>query len=245
MRHYLKALILLAAISAQSQTATYSPLMINKTTAAIANSSFLSANSNAINQIVLPNFNAERILVVSAASGNDTYAVGTNPTTPFLTIGAALTNAPANSRVIVLPGTYAMTPSYNTPDTVSPGDFTYIPALMFNKTNVTLEGKGAVITGSGTGCMIGILNCKNVEVSGFEFNLTKGIGEEVTNSYIGPITMYGTNVNCKFDNLRILNATDQGITGSRKSYGVYVTDSHFENIGSTNVAYVTNLVGYP
>jgi len=245
MRHFLKLLALFIGLNLHAQTATYAPLMINKTNAVTANSAFWTGNSNNLMGIVLPTINAERVLVVSAASGNDSSAVGSNPTTPFLTLGAALTNAPSNSRVVVLPGTYAMTPSYNTPETATPADFTYIPALMLNKTNVTISGKGAIITGSGTGCMLGLLNCKDVQVEGLEFNLTKGIGEELTNSYIGPITMYGTNVGITFDNVIIRNATDQGITGSRKEYGVTVRNSYFENIGSTNVAYVTNLVGYP
>lgn len=238
-------LLLLLAITANAQTSSVAPLMINKASGVVSNSTFFPANSNTIWGLILPRVNAERVLAVNAATGNDSGATGSNPTTPFLTIGAALTNAPIYSRVEVFPGYYALIPSYNSPDSTTAADFTYVPALLLNKTNVVVDGNGAVITGSGTGAIFGLLNTRNITIRGFVFDLTKGIGEELTNGAIGTVTLYGTNVNTVIEDCTFLNSTSHAITGSRNEYGLTIRNCSFQNIGSTNVAYVTNSVDYP
>lgn len=236
-------LSLFLAVSSFGATVVYAPLQVNKTTGALpVGSTFISANSNAIVSIVGQNQGATNILVVSP-NGNDGTAVVGNAAKPFATLGAAVTAAPNNSVISFLPGDYNQTPGYVSSGAVN--GFGGMPVMIQNKTNITIAGNGARITGSGTGTHIGLMSTEGIRISGLTFSLTKGLGSGLTNDYCGTIQGFGTNKNLSVIGCSILNATDQGITSSRKLYGLLVDGCYFYNIGVTNVAYVSGAVQPP
>jgi len=234
----LVALILLAlTLTGYSQTASTSPLMINKTTGVVSNSLFFSANASSLLTNIVPSFNASFVILVSP-DGNDTTALTTPATTPFLTLKAAFSNAPNNCVIKIAPGVYNQTPVYHNVGDVEFASFLSDPATLYNKTNLYIVGNGAVITGAGTGTHIAIVASENVHIEGLKLDLTKGTGSELTGSYCGAIQGFGTNRNLSFNRIQLNNATDQGITFDRAIYGLSVRNSKFYNIGSTNVNYI-------
>lgn len=235
--------LVLLSISGFSATVVLAPLQVNKTTGALpVGSKFIPGNSNAIVDVVGQNMGLASMLVVSP-NGNDGSAVAGNAARPFATIGAALAQAQNNSIVQILPGTYAQTGVYLSAAAAS--GFGSLPAVLQNKTNVTITGNGAIITGSGDICHLGLYNCKDVTVSGLTFELTKGVGLSMSNGYVGAFCLFGTNWNITCKGVAVRGATDQGMTTSRRVYGWLVDGCSFYNIGSTNCQYVTNAVSPP
>lgn len=247
MKRIIALILALFAVSLEAATTPQrAPLQVTNTTEQLpATSKFFTANSNAISAVVANTLTAQNVLTVSLDNGDDASALIGNPLKPFRTMKVAFSNAPNNSIVRVLPATTALTPLYNYVYETSASDLAALPALLHNKTNVTVMGDGVTITGDGLGAYFGLCNTKDCSIQGFTFDLTKGSPTLVNKLFIGPITHYGTNVNMDFARIRMSNAIDQGITGNRSSYGLTVRDSYFYNIGSSNIAYVTNLVGYP
>lgn len=247
MKRIIALFLALFAVSAEAATPQRAPLQVTNTTEQLPSTSkFFTANSNAISAVVANTLTSQNILTVSPDNGDDASALIGNPLKPFKTIKAALSNAPNGSIVRVLPSTITnLVPLYNYVYETSASDLSGLPGLLHNKTNVTVLGDGVTIKGDGLGAYFGLCNTKDCSIQGFTFDLTKGNPNLVNKLFIGPITHYGTNANMDFARIRMSNAIDQGITGNRLSYGLTVRDSYFYNIGSSNIAYVTNLVGYP
>lgn len=236
------AIVLGLALGAVAQV-TYAPLQVNKTTDALpGGTAFWTANSNGLMSIVGSALSASTVLVVSP-TGNDATASAGNAALPFATIQAAASNAVNYSVIKVLPGTYAITPTY---DNISTTYTPTAPIKFRNLTNVALIGDGVTITGNGLGCYISGVNVDGLLIKGLHFKLTKpSDGSGMTNQYIGTITGFGTNKNWQIDGVTINGALNQGITFARMQDGLDVHDSRFLNIGSTNVSYVTNAVRPP
>lgn len=178
-------------------------------------------------------------------SGDDTLAITNITQFPFRTLAAAFSNTPNNSVIKILPGKYPQIPVYHAPSDFGPDLFASDPAVLYNKTNISVLADGAVITGSGTGSHISIVDSESIYIQGITLDLDKGEGSSITNSYCGAIQLFSTNKNIAFHRIKVRHATDQGVTGSRLNYGWTITDSYFFDIGSTNVESVKTAISPP
>lgn len=179
-------------------------------------------------------------IYVDAVNGNDSTAIIGNAAKPYLTVSNAWRAIANNSRLVIRAGTYiqevlgASVVADNDP----------APLNLIGKTNVVIEGYGAIITNtaaSGQGPFMAIgSNTFNVVIAGLKIHQRKVAGTSITNN-TAMVLLKGLSSNITFIDCEFVNAGSQGISqlGTTKpaSY-VSIKDCYFFNVGSTNAAWI-------
>ena len=241
MKNLISLLICSFAISA-SGAVSYGPLMVDRTDLNAFPSGFMASNVLAGSGVTITPDGSGRVTVGAVVSaytngailyvstnGNDGTAVIGRQDLPWATPAVAISNAPNDSLVYIMPGQYNLAGVVADPLT---GDDAY-PIQARNKTNVVIEGVGAAsyLKGTNAGGYIAAKYCENLIFKNLRLDGTK------TTSYastFGAISLK-TNRNVIFSGLSLFHHGDNGIIGaSANNTNVTVANCYFYNVGETN-----------
>ena len=179
---------------------------------------------------------ADRTLVVDGTNGNDVTAVRGRQDLAYKTILAAVTNLQSGDLLVIRPGTYTVARPGMPPNSGDYGNHAYANFVLKNLTNVTILGHGAVVASTGLGNVWSIVDCDRVTVLGLTMR-GPGMNPVISSQICGEISLWGTNRNLTFSQMRFQDFPNHGILVSqleKTSYQTLVDGCVFLRGGTTN-----------